>query len=1101
MMSAYALVCQEVTATLVGTVLDPTGSPIPAAQVRIRSIDLNLDVRTLSTGEDGGFVATLLPIGNYEVRVEMRGFKPYTQRAIELHVSDRLTLRISLQVGELSESVTVEESPPAVELQSPVAAGLISGQEVRELSLNNRNYIQLLTLMPGVTSNAATDEVYIGTTNPTGGTNTIPFSMNGGRTSGNNFMVDGADNVDRGSNLTLLNYPSVDAIAEFKALRGQYSAEFGRGAAGQINVITKSGASKWHGSAYEFNRNDKLAANNFFNNLRNINRPPLRYNNFGYTFSGPVPVWGYKSREKNKTFFFWSQEFRRVITYSTFNALAPTEDMKQGRFSSPVCLEFAGNDCVAPTNEIRSNISPVARAYLSDIWSKIPGGDARTFNLFTPQKSLYNHRQELIKIDHIFTPSQQLSVRFLNDTIPTEEPGGLFTGAALPGVSTTATNSPGRNWTVRFTSTLSPSLLNEAGWSYSYGAITSDVKGLVGTANSPNIKVNLPFPSTLNRVPTLSVSGLSSVTGFGPYLDFNRNHNIFDNVTKLFSRHTVKVGVSINLYQKTENAAGNNTGTFSIQGAPRISTTPVAQQAWANFLLGKVATFTQASLDIFPDVRQRQFEAYVQDDIRVRSNLTVNVGVRYSNFRSPYDASGLLTNFDYTRWDPAKAPQVNAATGNIVPNTGDPLNGVVVNGGNSPWGQKVTNEDGKKFAPRVGFAWDPFKKGRTALRGGYGISFDSTLVAIYEQNIFNNPPFVNNVTISNTLLDNPRAGVEVISAAPKTLRGTPIPNQIPYTQQWSFDIQQQVGRTVMAVGYYGSKSTHLLGVVDLNQVQPGAGVAAGITTAQSPITATNTPRLNTLRPYRGYAAINTVQNWFNSNYHALQFSSQTRLSGSSSFRTAYSFSKVLTDATSDRSNAPQNTYNRAADYARASFDRTHVLTLSYIYYLPFAKQSKGFVGAALKGWQLSGITTFNSGLPLRVTSGLGLDWGGLGLLGTSASSPRPDRIADPNANAPHTILNWFNTAAFAAVPTGEVRPGNAAATTVIGPGYQRWDVSLFKNFTIREGWRMQFRTETFNFVNHTNYQAVSTSLGATNFGQVTTSRDPRRVQLGLKLTF
>ena len=1082
---------QEVTGTIAGTVTDATGAAVPGVSVTVTESVRQQILRKLVTNADGGYVATLLPVGTYTVRAEIRGFRSANQTGVELHVSDKLTVNFAIAVGDAAEQVTVEASPVAVDLQSATSAGLISGTEVTELSLNNRNYVQLIALMPGVTSNAATDEMYIGTTNPTGGTNTIPFSIGGGRTSGNNFMVDGADNVDRGSNLTLLNYPSVDAIAEFKALRGQYSAEYGRGASGMINVITKSGGSKFHASAYEFFKNDRLSANNFFNNARKIARPPLRYNNFGYTFSGPVPFLSSKDASKHKTFFFWSQEFRRVITYSTFQALAPNDDMKRGVFKNPVCVDFTVNVCNATASQI-SNINPVAAAYLQGIWSKVPAGDS-LFNLFSVQSNIYNHRQELVKIDHTFTPSQTVSLRYIKDTIPTEEPGGLFTGSALPGVARTKTDSPGQGWMVRATSTLTPSLLNEAGWSFSSGAIVSRPTGAINATASPDIKANLPFASTLGRVPALSVGGLSSITGYGPYDDFNRNHNIFDNLTKVMSKHTLKVGVSLNFYQKTENAAGNNAGAFSFATTPRPAGTSTAEQGWANFLLGNVATFTQASRDITPDMRARQGEAYVQDDYRVKRNFTVNLGLRYSLFRQPYDANHLLTNFDPSRWDAAKAPLINAANGNIVPNTGDPLNGIIVNGDTSPYGAKVAGEKYNNFAPRLGFAWDPFKKGKTAIRSGYGISYDSTLVGTFEQNVFNNPPFVNNITISNTRLENPAARVQVISAAPKTLRGTPLPAQTPYTQQWSFDAQQEIRKgLVMTVGYYGSKSTHLLGIVDLNSVRPGAGVAAGI--LSGPATTATTPLLNALRPYRGYGPINSVQNWFNSNYHSLQVSAQRAFSRRSSLRLSYTYSKALTDAGSDRSNAPQNFYNRAADYARAPFDRTQVLTISYIYQLPFRT-------VLLKGWQFSGIVAANTGLPLRVTSGYGLDWAGLGVLGTSAVSLRPDRVSDPNLNAPHTIAKWFNTESFAPVPDGELRPGNAAATTVAGPGAARLDFSLFRTVPLRELAKLQIRVEAFNVTNHTNYGAVSTSAGSTTFGQITSARDPRRLQLGMKLIF
>jgi hypothetical protein len=1093
---------QEVTGTIVGTVVDATGAAVPRAELVVTATDRNQVVRTVKTGSDGNFVATLLPIGKYSIKVNVKGFKQLLKPGIELHINETLTYRLEMQVGDVAEQVTVEARPVQVELQSPTAAGLISGSEIRELSLNNRNYLQLISLMPGVTSNSATDEIYIGTTNPLGSTNTIPFSINGGRNSGNNYMVDGADNVDRGSNSTLLNTPSVDAIAEFTVLRGQYSAEYGRGATGQINVITKSGSSRWHGDAHEFFRNDKLAANNFFNNFRNIPRPPLRYNNFGWTFGGPLYIPGHYNRGKNKTFFFFSQEFRRVITYSTFNALVPTDDMKAGNFTLPVCVQSTGSTCTQTATKI-TNISPLAAAYIKDVWSKVPSGDPGTFNLFTPQRSNYNHRQELVKVDHAFSSKWTAFVRYIQDAIPTVEPGGLFTGAVIPGVSTTSTNSPGHGWVVRLTGAITRTLLNEAGYAYSYGAIVSRPAGLIGANNSPDIHARLPFPTTLGRIPSLTISGANSLTGFGPYDDFNRNWNYFDNMTKLLGRHTLKFGVIVNYYQKTENAAGNNAGSFSTTNTPRPTGTPSILQGWANFLLGRVSSFTQTSLDLTPDMRQRQWEAYLQDDYRVFSNFTLNLGVRYSNYHQPFDANHLLTSFDPALWDPSKAPKIDPATGNIVPGTGDPLNGIIINGSNSPYGDKVAAGNKGNVAPRVGFAWDPFKTGKTAVRSGYGISYDSTLVGTFEQNIFANPPFLNSVSIPNTLLDDPASGVPSISVAPKVLHGTQLPANTPYTQQWSFDIQRELGaRMVLDVGYYGSKSTHLLGIADINSALPGAAVAAGIVSATTPVTSATLPRLNAVRPYLGYASINVLENWYNSNYNSLQVSAQKRFAGYSSIRLAYTFSKVLTNASSDRSNAPQNVYNRGADYARANFDRPHVFTVSYIYQIPFGNGLTGPAGVLLKGWQLSGITTFNSGLATRVSSSLGLDWAGLGIIaGSSGATPRPDLVANPNANAPHTIAQWFNTAAFAPVPAGQIRPGNAAATSVNGPGLERWDVSLFKNLNLTERFRLQVRGESFNFLNHTNFLGISTGLGTTNFGQVTSAREPRRIQIGMKLSF
>lgn len=491
---------------------------------------------------------------------------------------------------------------------------------------------------------------------------------------------------------------------------------------------------------------------------------------------------------------------------------------------------------------------------------------------------------------------------------------------------------------------------------------------------------------------------------------------------------------------------------------------------------------------------------HVQVDFRVASNLTLYLGVRHSLYRQPWDANHQLTNFDPSAWDPTKAPQVDAA-GNLVANTGDVLNGIIISGKNSPYGNKVGRENNLNFAPRFGFAWDPFGTGRTSIRGGYGISHDLAAYSYWENSIFGNPPFVNSVTIPNTKQDNPAAGTPSISLTPKSPVGSPIEASTPYVQNWSMDAQREILKGfVLDVGYYGSKGTHLLGRVDLNTLQPGAAVAAGIMNPTTPLTSTTTPRVNSIRPYRGYTAVNVVRNWFNSNYHSLQMSANVT-KGNNIVRLSYTYSKTMSDAGSE-TNAPQNYYNRAAEYALAPFDRPQMLTINYIYQVPFMLEQRGVVGHVLGGSQVSGITTFNAGMPLTVTSGQGLDWAGMGILGPSYQSPRPDQIADPNTG-PKTLTKWFNTAAFADVPAGQVRPGNAGRYTVRGPGYGRWDFSVFKIIKLAEHSEMKFRAEFFSLFNHTNFQGVGTSYatGSTVFGTITSTRDARVIQMALKIHF
>lgn len=1105
--SAGFLTAQDISATIAGTVSDATGGGVAGAKVTVFSVDRQHEDRSITTETSGTYVVSPLQPGRYNVTVEAKGFKRSALNAIELNVNDRYTANATLEVGDVSQTVTVAEAQVQVQLQSSDQSTVVNGTEIRELALVTRNYEQLVALMPGVTS-ASVDQLYVGVTLPSGATATIPFSINGARNSSSSWLVDGADNVDRGSNLSLLNTPSIDAIAEFKVLRSNYPAEMGRAGGGQISVITKSGTNQLHGDLYEFDRNNAFAANNFINNANRVNLgpdgkaqvAPLHYNNFGGTAGGPVYIPKvYNGR--NKTFFFFSEEIRRVITYASNVAVLPTAAEITGNFPHAICVQFTGSTCAQTATQI-TNIDPLARAYIKDIYSKLPlGASTSVTSLF---RNVYNFHQELYKVDHSVGQRFRFSVRYLQDTIPTTEPQGLFTGNPAPGVSITQTNAPGHNWTVNTTATITPTWTNETGFNYSYGAITSDPIGLINSANSPDIKATLPFPTTLSQVPTIALSGGTSLTGYGPYRDFNRNYNFFDNMGKIFGNHAFRGGISYNYYQKTENAAAANAGTFSFLPASVPTGATTFEQSFANFLQGNVATFSQASLDVTPDIRAQQFEAYLQDDWKIKPNLTLNLGVRYSNFRQPIDKKGEMTNFDPALYDPTKAPALTPAGLLATANANTYLNGIIIAGKNSPFGDKVSSQDNANFAPRFGFAWDPFKTGKTAIRGGYGMFFDPTLYGIFEQNIFANPPFVNSAVITNTTLGNPAGGTATVANSPKVLHATPIDFHTPYTQQWNIEIQRQISHSAtLNVAYVGTKGTHLLGIVDINSVRPGLAYTSGLASPTTVYTSANEPQLNLLRPYQGYNAIGALESWFNSNYHALQVSGQKRFGSESQIRFSYTMSKLLTDAQTDRSSAPQNAYNiHEGEYGPGLYDRHHVFSMNFVYTLPFFHEQKGFTGKALGGWQVSGIASYYTGLPYTVTTTTP-DSAGLGIIGSSPASLRPDRICDPNSG-PKTRAQWFNTACFAPVPAGEHRPGNSGRGVVRGPGYEGWSMSASKNvrWGVEQRYRFQLRGEASNVLNHTNPSLFgSLAQTSTLFGTVTGYRDPRTIQLGGKLYF
>ncbi len=1202
LMAGLALMvqAQEITGSLLGTVRDSTGAAVAGATVTITDKAKNVVIRTVTTNAEGQFSAPVIQAGIYDITVEAQSFKRQVEQGIKLDLNQRRSVEVTLQVGSIAEVVNVEASAIAVETSTPTSSTLISGDQARELSLNNRNWVQLIALAPGV-SNDLADQVYVGTTNPDGQANTINISVNGARSSQNTFTVDGADITDRGSNITIQGYPSVDSIGEFKVLRSLYPAESGRSGGGQVNIITRSGSTRFHGSAYEFTRNEHFNANNFLTNGltsppfgRDDNgkakRPPFGYHNYGWTIGGPVALpkkvfgpLGYE-KSKEKLFFFFSQEFRRDRrSSSALTVSVPDANLRKGVFPFPICLNrpalgetaCTGQFILPANTPIPANLlSPAALGYLNGIYNKLPVPNSATvanpFALITSIPNVADFRQEILKLDYNFSERWSSYYRYEHDTIPTIDANALFSsGSGLPGVSTTRTGSPGKTHTFQTTYTVSPRLIFEGRYAYGYGAILSQNVGTLALANT-NVPVTLPFTNTRDRVPTLTGNGFTGLTSFGPYDNFSYKHNFNGSLTGIFGKHTVKAGLVYSIYRKNENAlAGSNEGSFSAfsttiptgQTFPQnyvlpdstvltgalTATVAANLQRWANFLVGNVQTFTQSHFDYTADMRQKAVEAFAQDEFRVRNNLTLYYGVRYSYFPSPKDKNGRLSNFVPELYSAANAPQVTGA-GNRVVGTGNYCNGIIVNAQNfttgpasfnctptkSPWGEYILDVPKTDFAPRVGLAWDPFHKGRTSIRMGYGIYHEQVLVGTFEQNIGTNPPYQETVTASNTRLDNPASALTV--AGIQGLRAIQSDWHTPYMQHWSLDVQQQLTRsTILTVGYYGSKGTHLIGLTELNDLPAGkalnstcapganyfgqtpaptlvpcqpAGYAFRNTNAATGNpngASTDTLILDQLRPYRGFRSIAIVQPRYDSNYHSLQVSAQHRFSGVSQISLAYTWAKNLTDNPSDRSNSPQNPYDIKSDYQRATLDRRHVFVVNYVYELPFYSKQAGFVGKTLGGWQASGIATYNAGLPFTaVTSNL--DYAGLGLILANPTA-RPNLLCNPNDNAPHTLQQWFNTACFQTNPANTATglpntPGTAGRGLINGPPTTRFDFTLSKNVRFRESLRVQLRAEVFNILNHTNFRGfTSLNVTSTAFGQIGSVRDPRTMQLAAKLIF
>ena len=1173
--AATGVWAQSTTGDIAGTVTDASGAVVPNAKVTLTNTDRNQVVRTITTSSDGSYSAPLLPIGHYSIKVTASGFTTYTQTGIVLNVGDKLTVSTPLKVGSEGQQVTVEATANEVQTQSTQASALISGTQVRELALNGRNWEQLMNLSPGVSQADNNDQLYVGAFAPQG-TNVVSFSMNGGRREQNNYMVDGADNVDRGSNITLLSFPSVESIAEFRVIRGQYDPEYGRAASGQVNVVTRGGTSQLHGNLYEFFRNDALNARPFASKypVRTPHIPYLRYHDFGGTIGGPIYI-PKLYEHTNKTFFFFSEEARRNLTYTVASPIVPNAGLMGGQFPHPVCVAFnASNTCTTYGTSIpTASFDPIAKAYMTDIYAKYPTPNSPVdpYGFTSTLKNIFNFREEIVRIDHNFSEKFSMYGKILRDSIPTLEAGGLFgNGCGVPGVCTTSTNAPGHQYNLRATISLSPTLLIEPGYAYSYGAILSDPIGLLALQNSPNVaaatKAVLPYASTLNRIPNLSLSGASGggnpSLGTGQYRDYNRNHTAFANVTKIHGSHTIKFGATYYHYNKEENSGGGNQGTFSINnngiptkttsggticgnaGQPACPTT--FEQNWANFLLGRVGTFSQVSKDVTANVTDNQFEYYGQDTWRIRPNLTLTFGARHSFFRQPTDANGNYGQFDPKFYDPAKAPCILStgsldisrnAAGQIVsacnPNY-SPYNGYIfinppAGGTKSPYGSKIGREFNLAIAPRLGIAWDPWSDGKTSVRLGFGQFYDNGLeFGNAEIDTFNLPGLVQSPSVTNATFQNPTAGaLGLVTSAPNINSRVPIDYTSPYTNQWSLDIQREVAAGwVMDIGYYGNNGVHLPGYYNINSPKEDAYLActnatpcksgtnnisfsqtipAGGTFYPAVVTGANSTLLNAIRPYVGYGPAYAFREMYSSNYHGLQTQLQKQFKGNSLINIAYTWSHTLTTYIADRSTGnimPIQGHIRDYNYGPGIGDRRHVLTANFVWDLPWFATQQGFAGRVLGGWEVSGIQTFQSGLPATVsTVGTNDPTGSDCLLGASQLGCRAYQVGDPNAGGQHSYESWFNGAAFVEPPLGSTALSNQKQGVVRQPGFWRTDLSLFKNIKFTERVKGQFRFETFNTFNHTNPIIASTSMASSLFNKVRSARDPRIAQVALKISF
>ena len=1073
---------QEITATITGIVKDQSGGAIPGVTVTVRNVGTNATL-VLVTDESGVYTAPLLPIGRYEVAVELEGFKRFVRSGLELSVNDRVRVDATLEPGAIAETVTVVGATPVIKTESSDVSTLINNTQVDRMPLNGRSVMQLVAMQPGVTS-ALGSTVFPGLL---GGLANVYVS--GNRPSQNAWMLDGADNTDVGSNLGLINFVNVDAVSEVKILRSNYSAEFGRSGGGQINVVTKSGTNQFSGSGFWFLRNDQWDASPFFSTYDpdkngKKNASPLDYDNYGYTIGGPVL--------KDKLFFFWGHEFRNIEQVrggGVQNTRTPTARQRAGDFSEfAVTIIDPTNGLPFPGNVIPDyRIDPLARQMLGlfPAPNSSPAVLGGNLNYSASTQTKLDFREELIRVDYRFSDSHSVYGRFIHDDLPADQPfGEVFGGnqADFPGIASLDSNQPGRGFVGAWTWIVSSNKLNEVSYQYSRGAILSELNGTYQrTAAIPKIYTGNPGDEILPGV-VFGSGDYGDWNFFGPYDNTYGSHRVKDTFTWLLGDHTIKSGVMLSWEFKNENAASGTNGAFTFPGTSSAAFRSTGD-AFADFLLGRASTYTEANVDITSHLRFEMYEAFVQDDWKPAPNLTLNLGLRWSWIRQPYDTEDVLTNFVPGLFDPASAYQI-AANNSRVKGTGDPLNGIIIAGDTSPYGRRIVDTPWANFGPRAGFAWDVAGDGKTAVRGGYGMYFDRTLVGIALQNAFVNPPFAFTAAVNATGGDGPTLG-NPTQGAPRdnevlvaSLIAMSDEFKIPTTHQWSLGLQRQLPWDfALDVAYVGSTGRNLLWEYDINQTPPGT-----------------TSPTNAAVTYRGYGSIRMRSTEATSLYNSLQTSLSRRFRDGLQVNVNYTLSKAVADSSSDRNVAdrPQDIRNLDAERAVTAYDRTHLFGVNYVYELPFYRDpGNRLMYNLLGGWQITGFTRYESGVPLTITQSANT-MNSFGLI-----SRRPDLVGDPEG--PRTVGQWFNTAAFQ-LPAANTF-GNAPRSVVRAPYRHISDIGLFKNFVVTDRVRMQARIEAFNVFNETNFTAVGTVLGTPTFGRLTTAAEPRLVQLGLKVTF
>ncbi|MFN8003165.1 MAG: carboxypeptidase-like regulatory domain-containing protein [Acidobacteriota bacterium] len=1119
------VLAQTITGRISGTVTDANGAAVPGVAVKITN-DATQQVRTAMTDTNGFYVATNLPVGNYTVSIEHQGFKQARKTGYNLVADGRLTVDFALETGAVTESVeVVAAAGETVNSVSGEIARVIDENQVQDLALNGRNYLQLTSLIPGAPL-LNDDQLGLMTSL------SVTQPINGSRGNANSLSVDGGFNLDSGSNGSQINNVGIDFIREVNIKTSNFSAEYGRNSGAAINVVTKSGGNKFSGSAFEFLRNEKLDANQFFNNARNVAKPSLRYNNFGWSLGGPII--------KDKFFFFGGMEWKliRRFTAPTLRSI-PTSAERNGDFSQRLRgpdgivgtaddgvlrnPANATNTCVAPvitngvvttpavrtgcfanniipTNLITADGRAIANVYTAMSRQAVSYTDTPTANNALYQESNpFDFRQEIIRLDYRINDKHNVFGRYLHDNYDLVEPFGTFINAQLPTIPTNRLR-PGYSYQVSHTWMIKPTLINEVKVNASWNGQRIPPVGEAWKRSTYGFnftQLYLNGGRYEEGIPDVNVAGFASFRGpSASLLSPTTDIAITDNISWIKGAHTLKSGLVVIRNRKDQNGRPNYTGNISFDSA--AANTNRSFNAFADALLGNFRTYSEADNDPIGFFRFSQVEAFATDSWKVNRKLSLEFGVRYQWGLPTWTQANNIANFIPEFYNPARAVTVTNAGIIDVTRGGNPYNGLVRAGigvppeelGRVPRGNSADvlslptgaprglYEAEHLFAPRFSFAFAPFEDNKTAIRGGFGMFFDRPEGNIIFSSV-NLPPY----SISQQYENGNIANIVSARAAAPAPFGEIVaidPNlTVPRTMNFSLSVQRELPKGIFAeVAYVGNLGRHLLWQPDINQAPFDARLA------QPNIS------VNALRPYKGFSGIRQLRSEINSNYNSLQVY-VTKRKGNTTFSTSYTWSKALSDTGVGSGNFenPEDPFNRRFNYGPTNFDRRHILVNTYTYRLVLFRKSSRWVRNAFSGWEATGITRWQTGQYLTPTGN------------TSVGNRRADYVAgqEINRQGSDRLLEYFNKAAFTITPNA--RRGTAGIGMIEGPGRFFTDLSLRKRFLVTERVNLQFQADMFNAFNQVLLNNPSTNISDVGYGTINGTAPARNIQLGLRLTF